>query len=423
MPIGTFGIRVAPGFRVGSDLEPGRSTQRRDVVRRSRLHVLLAALLAIAAPAPTLAAMPLYEVTDLGTFFPTGVNDDAWIAGYDGRALLWRPGIGLTDLGSFGGPGGAVSNRANALNAAGQVVGYTWSTIFGAYRAFQWEEGIGLVDLGDLPAGANDSRADAINAVGVAAGRAGGNFSSHPTWGNLSFNHAVRFDAPEVLVDLEQHADTTLNSIVRGINDAGATAGERQTSAGWRAIHWATDGTPTNLGLLWDVQGQGVHSYARDINNLGQVALELPLGISESTAAIWEAGAGFTEIGRLDGATTAAARAINDAGTVVGSSGGRGMAWTAEDGLVDLNDQLDPVLAAGWQIADATAISEGGLIVGRGFHPSLGNRAILMTPVPEPAASLLLASGLGVLLLLQQRRTLPARHQPAHRGAFTRRAG
>lgn len=372
----------------------------------------LIALAAAAAQGPALATTPLYGVTDLGNFFATGVNDSAWVTGYDGRALLWRPGVGITDLGVIGPPPtGGVSNRATAINNAGQVAGYTWSAHENAYRAFVWQAGVGFTDLGDLPRGSAYSRADAINSQGAAAGRASGQFSNHPIYGNQSFNHAVHFAAPDVLTDLEAHPDGTMSSIARGINDLGVVVGERDGSFGTRAIVWDAAGA-TDLGALWGVVAAGTQSYARDVNNHGQVALQLPLAAGGSTAAIWQAGVGFTEIGRLTGATFATANALNDAGQAVGNAGPYGIAgtrawlWTAGEGLQDLNDLLDPALGAGWQILDANAISESGLIAGRGWHPSLGYRAILMTPVPEPASALLLAGGIAALLARRRRPVL-----------------
>jgi probable HAF family extracellular repeat protein len=364
--------------------------------------LLLAGSLFTAAQA---SVAPAYQVTDLGSFFPTGVNNSGWVSGYNGRALLWRPGLGLLDLGSFGEPVGAVSNRANAVNDAGQVVGFTWSVADSAYRAFLWQDGAGLSDLGDLPGGGNTSRADAINEAGMAAGRGAGQFSSHPTYGNLSYNHATRFDAPGIVLHLENHAEATLNSIARGINNTGITVGERQTPSGWRAILWDEGGSPLDLGVLWAATGGGAasDSFARDVNNLGQVALQLPLAGGGFGAAVWQAGAGFTLIGQLDG-YSAAAHAINDAGVVVGTAGAAGaagtqaFAWSAEAGLLSLTSLVNPATSGGWLIGEASAVSENGLIVGRGWHPSLGYRGVLLTPVPELPSLLLAAVGALVLL-------------------------
>ena len=55
---------------------------------------------------------------------------------------------------------------------------------------------------------------------------------------------------------------------------------------------------------------------------------------------------------------------------------------------MDLNDRLDSVSGGGWSILQATGISESGLIVGRAFSSTLGYRAVLLSPVPEPATVL-----------------------------------
>lgn len=382
---------------------------------RSTTRALQALLLAggvFTAAQATVA--PAYQVTDLGSnIFPTGVNNSGWVSGYNGRAVLWRPGLGLLDLGSFGEPVGAISNRANAVNDAGQVVGFTWSVAAGAYRAFLWNESAGPVDLGDLPLGADASRAEAVNQSGQAAGQATGQFSGHPTYGNLSFGHAARFDAPGAVVDLEDNPDATLNSIAWGINDAGVTVGRRDTASGQRAMLWeAGSGAPLNLGLLWGVSGSGAatNSVARDINNLGQVALQLPLAGGGFGAAVWQAGAGFTLIGQVDG-YSAAAHAINDAGVVVGTAGAAGaagtqaFAWSATAGLLSLSSLVDPATSGGWLIGEASAVSESGLIVGRGWHPSLGYRGVMLSPVPEPSTTMLgLVGLLGLGLWLRGRR-------------------
>jgi probable HAF family extracellular repeat protein len=185
-----------------------------------------------------------------------------------------------------------------------------------------------------------------------------------------------------------------LTSIGYGNNDCNAVAGAAQSPTGWTAAYWpafAVDPASSlnDLGNLWGVFRVGAESFAWDVNNRNQVALELPLPTAnQTTAATWSPYFSFTEIGRLPGHTRAAARAINDAGLVVGNSSSgstvRGFAWTAQDGIVDLGTRLDPALGAGgWTILRANAVSENGHIVAVATRPGLPSSgvAVLLSPV------------------------------------------
>ncbi len=366
---------------------------------------LLTGLLAASGTAAAQIASA-YTVTDLGNFFATGVNDSSWVSGYDGRALVWRPGLGTHEI--LGG------GQANAINNAGEVAGFAWYPNFASFRPIRWSASGGVVDMGDLPGGGNYSRGYAINAQGWVAGQGSGQYFQHPNFGNQSFQHATLYRSPTDIVELEDLPGGTQNSNGRGINDAGSVVGEWNTSGGWRAVHWAPDGTALDLSTAWGVAGG--HAFASDINNHGQVALQLPLSGGGEIAAVWQDGVGFTVIDLLPGFSTAIANAINDDGITVGTAGTaftKGFAWSLAEGLVDLNDRLDPLGGAGWSILEATGISESGLIVGRGYSSTLGYRAVLMTPVtvavPEPTTTLLLTAGLtgGLLALRVRRRQSP----------------
>jgi probable HAF family extracellular repeat protein len=94
------------------------------------------------------------------------INNSGQIAGTLGQAaVLWQVGAdALVMLGDL--PGGANSSSANAINAAGQVVGQ--SSASDGLHAFLWTNGI-MVDLGVLP-GTSESSAFDINGLGQVVG-------------------------------------------------------------------------------------------------------------------------------------------------------------------------------------------------------------------------------------------------------------
>ena len=339
-------------------------------------------LLVLAPAAAGQGIATTYSVTELGDFTPSGVNRARWVTGYASQGVLWRPGVGLTNRTTCS---GAYACRLTGINDAGWMSGWIHS---GVHRAVRFEGVGGLADLpvfmGDIEGGGETSRAYAINNRGGVAGQGTGQYQSHPSWGNQGFIHAGRSYVPNGPM---QDLGGSLNSVGYGNNDCNAVAGAAHGPNGWTAAYWAAiaavpENSMNDLGLAWGVQRSGADSYAWDVNNLNQVALELPLSaVGQSTAAIWSPYYAFTEIGRLPGGTTASARAINDAGLVVGFSGFRAFAWTDQDGIVDLTTRLDPVSGAGWTITTAVAVSENGHIVGRARSNTLGDRAVLLSPV------------------------------------------
>jgi probable HAF family extracellular repeat protein len=116
-------------------------------------------------------------VQDLGTLHrgvhaaANDINAAGWIVGMSqrragnqtfDRAALWRNGT-VIDLGTFGGE----FSQANALNDAGQVVGWAW-TADRDPRAFRWSVATGMADLGTL--GGETSVALGINGAGAVVG-------------------------------------------------------------------------------------------------------------------------------------------------------------------------------------------------------------------------------------------------------------
>ena len=104
-------------------------------------------------------AAPAYNLTDLGPGTATAINDSGQIVvNRPNGAFLYSNGV-MTALGTLGGS----SSYATALNDAGQVVGYSWTSgASGTPRehAFLYSSGV-MADLGTLSGAI--SRGVAIN--------------------------------------------------------------------------------------------------------------------------------------------------------------------------------------------------------------------------------------------------------------------
>ncbi len=192
------------------------------------------------------------------------------------------------------------------------------------------------------------------------------------------------------------------------LNNAGMVVGA-SLAAGYSApvpLMWTPDGVQHVLGTLGG--GEGI---ARAVNNSGQIVGQSTNSAGRTHATLWDKGQ-TVDLGQSFLASVA--NDINAYGQVVGSaevvSGGAGvshaMLWS--DGIgIDLDNYLDESLRRdGWVFSVAQAINDQGWIVGnmtKANNPSI-SAAIVLTPVPEPAAWLLLPVGLIALCAVQRRR-------------------
>ena len=128
-------------------------------------------------------------------------------------------------------------------------------------------------------------------------------------------------------------------SSAAALNDAGQVVGVATNAAGASVgFRWTQAGGMVSLGTL----GAAV-LYPRAINRLGQVA-----GTANTTgrnriprAFFWSDAGGARDLGTLGGAGGSFGQAINDAGTVVGTSlaadgVNHGVAWYADGVMIDL---------------------------------------------------------------------------------------
>ena len=318
------------------------------------------------------SAAPLFQVTNIGV--PVGahasaafaINNRDQVTGYVAvgsqiHGFYYSAGV-IQDMGVL--PGGTFS-VGSAINNAGTAVGY--STTSSQNRGFRFSGGT-LLSIG-VPPGGSGSQAGAINSRGDIAGIAGfpgstfdrAYIKSGGAWTNLG------------LLPGDQY------SSARGLNDLGQAVGESNDNSGGvvkkRAFLWS-GGVMTDLGTPlggWRYSGAGINNSGVAIGDYELASLDRGWVLDNGV---------MSDIPLLPGASTLLPRDINNAGQIVGGSGGRGFLY--DDGvIVDLNTLLDST-GAGWTLGMATGINEYGHICGMGTFNGEA-RGYLLTPVPSPA--------------------------------------
>ena len=153
-----------------------------------------------------------------------------------------------------------------------------------------------IKDLGTL--GGGDSRAYSINDRGQVVG-------GSTTTGSIT--HAFLYDG--IMHDLGTLPGGN-SSVAYGINDRGQVVGQSYASSSGEGHAFLYDGTMHDLGTLG-----GRNSYARDINNSGQVVGYS--STSSGTHAFLYDGT-MHDLGTLPGGYSSYAEGINDRGQVMG---------------------------------------------------------------------------------------------------------
>lgn len=233
--------------------------------------------------APAELGLPDFEYNR----FATSVNDSGVVVGYSDfsplgngsqmdsfHARAWHQGQ-VTDLGQ---------GVAKGVNNAAQIVGHSYSAGAQAPQATIWQNGTAthLASIGTAPNAFAYSYANAINDAGQVVGySAGPDFSDHATlWQNGQ------------AIDLVDPMDWGY-SYAYDINNHGAVVGSKND----QAIIWR-DGLAFNLGTLAGVEPDALSS-ANAINDAGQVVGWIGGNGLERRPFLWTAESGMVDIDSL----------------------------------------------------------------------------------------------------------------------------
>ncbi len=330
-------------------------------------------------PHPALLPQPAFTLQDLGPLpfvaddVLPGLSDKGGVSFWQDRQGAVQGAVwfhGQTQI--LGGVAGYPSQMTHALNAAGEIAGWT-STGANSVdsravtRACVWR-GNRLTLLGTL--GGRSSQAFGLNLRGVVVGVA--QCADGARHAFLAKNSSVR--------DLGTLPGGTFSQAY-AINADGLAVGVSNRSLPYKhAVCWR-GGRAYDLGLL----PGGMTSSAQAVNARGQVAgyADTPDG----THAFLYIQGKMQDLGTL-GETPSAAAALNDQGQVVGSSGfaaDQDHAFLWQKGvMLDLNKLIAP--GSPWVLLRACAINSHGQIVCVGHRTNdQSARILLLTPLSAHA--------------------------------------
>ena len=348
----------------------------------ARLSLFLALASLTLTARPTRAATS-YAITDLGTLGGAtsaayAVNRQGDVAGTaalpDGRmhAFMFKDGV-MMDLGTLGG----TNSFAYGINDHDQTVGSA-DLPGGAHHGFTATNGLAgamMSDLGTL--GGSNSVAYCINALGQITGQADFSFTNHHAflWTNGMAN----------MMDLD--GNPASSSAGQWINSAGEVVGAFGGGPnGDRAMMMGGPGGG-GMGAMGTLGGNA--SWANSVNGAAEVvgSSTLPGGQMHAFMATrGMMGMNLVDMGTLGG-TNSQAFCINTNGAIVGTADaadGTTHAFLYHNGMMqDLTSLI--TAGTGWQLTEARAINDAGQIVGSGMM-SGQMHAYLLTPTDTPTA-------------------------------------
>lgn len=344
------------------------------MARSSRLLFALPLLF----PTPA-SAQALFTLQPVGPglhsqTFPNDLNDTPMVAGSSAThivnpsavsAFVWQ-NASITNLPA---PPGFQFSSAAAINANGVAVGYVADPFVGTYVASQWTNGVyGALQT---PAGVTRSFAHDIDANGTVAGHVVISAQDQPcTWISGAFNQlGLPGGALGGSVNVLLANGTILGSANFG-------SGIQHVCA-WQANGVVTDLTPTstlNLAAAGMLANGDVAATAFDVNTGNRTPVLISGGVVQ-TLPMLAGGRGWCADANASGWIVGACTTATQQSVAVLYVGGT---------LFDLNSLV--VGTNGWNLSEATGISDQGRICGFGTFNGQP-RGFVLTPLPCGASS------------------------------------
>ncbi len=318
-----------------------------------------------------------------------GINDAGWVVGdayydYETWPFVKSPGQALQALPCPGyGPG-----ETSAINNSGIIVG--WVENVNERNACQWVKPI-LSDVYFLqPLGTLGGIASGALAINKSGQIVGWSWTTGDTRGFVK----SQGDDMKALNPLSGHTW----SMATGINTTGAICGLSSKTGEQKPCRWIFI-----MGggyIPYELQSLGFYppdGQANGLNDSNQIVGYSRTLVGTKHAVLWIGSISMQDLGLLPGGVDSEAKAINNAGWVVGTastdmtgSGESAFLWTSGGKMQDLN-KLTQNLPSGVKLMSANAINSRGQIVGQARDFTAGEARIYrLTPVFSPPFSLLL---------------------------------
>lgn len=327
-----------------------------------------------------------------------GVNASGVVVGYssgaDGASAVLFSGGTSTFLAPIR------YTEGHNINNLGTIVGTATPISTSTYKGFVRTADGTVYDAGILPQG-GQTVLKAVNDSGIAVG------SGYAKQGSGVAKHAVLYDG--TLHDLGTLLGGSF-SYADDVNASGVIVGTAQDGNNRTKAFRYQNGSVQELGLA--SPSASAFAEATGINDAGLTVGYGTAATGFVRALLFDASGAATPLTLLNGQSSSRAFDVNGLGAIVGNHGGdRATLWTPAGTPIDLDawlDQVNPAAGALWNLRQATAINDGGIIVGTGTHfesAQLGflTRGFVLDAsslVPEP----LLAALLAPLFLLRRAR-------------------